>query len=169
MNNLSRGVKLLLCIITGLIGFVITLVIGIALQQSLGFKIPGIIFIWLIGGVARTVIKGIWQYRPDREDKHGNNAGFETHEQKFENSFIDKFKDYYSILEIGMKATQADIKAAFKRQAMKWHPDCNPRLDTTSKMQDINEAKHILLDGNARERYDIEYIRYKECQIQKEK
>jgi len=169
MNNLSRSVKLLLCTTTGLVGFVITPIIGIAMQQSLGFKIPGIIFIWLIFRVAGAVIKGIWQYQPEGEDKRGNNADCETNEQKSDKRYIGKFKDYYSILEVGMRATQVDIKAAFKRQALKWHPDRNPGLDTTSKMQDINEAKLILLDGDARTRYSIEYIRFKEYQYQKEK
>ena len=169
MNNLSRGVKLLLCIITGLIGFLVTPVIGIALQQSLGFKIPGIIFIWLICGVAGAFIKGIWQYQPEREYNPGDNSCRETHEQKIDKSSMPMFKDYYSILEIGMKATQVDIKTAFRKQALKWHPDSNPGLDTTSKMQDINEAKFILFDVDARERYAIEYFRFKEYQNQKEK
>ncbi|MDO9511230.1 MAG: DnaJ domain-containing protein [Bacteroidales bacterium] len=77
------------------------------------------------------------------------------------------FKDYYAILEIDESASQDDIKAAFKRQALKWHPDRNIRKDTTSIMQDVNEAKLILLDPEARERYNIEYLRFKEFQKQK--
>jgi len=70
------------------------------------------------------------------------------------------FKDYYSILEIGTDATSEEIKSAFKKQALKWHPDRNLEVDTTSKMQAINEAKLILLDIEARIKYDIEYNRY---------
>lgn len=70
------------------------------------------------------------------------------------------FKDYYAILEIGNDATSEEIKSAFKKQALKWHPDRNPGVDTTSKMQVINEAKLILLDTEARRKYDIEYNRY---------
>lgn len=71
------------------------------------------------------------------------------------------FKDYYAILEIGNNATSEEIKSAFKKQALKWHPDRNPGVDTTPNMQVINEAKLILLDMEARLKYDIEYKRYK--------
>ena len=70
------------------------------------------------------------------------------------------FRDYYAILEIKQNANQEEIKAAFKRQALKWHPDRNQGTDTTSKMQAINEAKLILLDTEARMKYDIEYNTY---------
>lgn len=72
------------------------------------------------------------------------------------------FKDYYSILEIPKTATQAEIKLAFKTQALKWHPDKNIGQDTTIKMQEINEAYLILKDIDARKRYDAEYAKYKE-------
>ncbi len=68
------------------------------------------------------------------------------------------FKDYYEILEIPTNATFDTVKKAFKRQAIKWHPDKNTGLDTTSKMQDINEAYLILMDNEARHLYDKEYI-----------
>lgn len=70
------------------------------------------------------------------------------------------FKDYYAILAIHQDATQEEIKEAFKRQAIKWHPDKNPGMDTTRQMQEINEAYLILKDAEARERYDIEYKRF---------
>lgn len=72
------------------------------------------------------------------------------------------FVDYYQILEIDISATSAEIKIAFKKQAIKWHPDRNIGINTTSKMQDINEAYLILKDSEARKRYDIEYLRFKE-------
>ena len=50
------------------------------------------------------------------------------------------FKDYYSLLEIDETASQDEIKKAFRGQAVKWHPDRNKGLDTTSQMQAINEA-----------------------------
>jgi curved DNA-binding protein CbpA len=73
-----------------------------------------------------------------------------------------EFKDYYQILEIDKTATQEVIKAGFKKQAIKWHPDRNLGFDTTEKMQEINEAYLILKDEQARERYDREYLRYQE-------
>ena len=74
------------------------------------------------------------------------------------------FVDYYAILEINFDATQSEIKAAYKKQALKWHPDKNIGIDTTLRMQQINEAHLILKDTEGRERYDREYQRYKEHQ-----
>jgi DnaJ-class molecular chaperone len=71
------------------------------------------------------------------------------------------FVDYYAILEIDEEATQEQIKIAFKKQALKWHPDRNPGVDTTKRMQEINEAYLILKDNEARSRYDQEYQRFK--------
>jgi curved DNA-binding protein CbpA len=76
------------------------------------------------------------------------------------------FVDYYAILEISFDATQQEIKAAYKKQALKWHPDRNIGLDTTLRMQQINEAHLILKDAEGRNRYDNEYKRYKEHQRQ---
>ena len=70
------------------------------------------------------------------------------------------FKDYYKILEISPNASEAEIKKAFRDQAIKWHPDRNIGVDTTSQMQDINEAYLILKDKDARARYDVEYEKY---------
>ena len=41
------------------------------------------------------------------------------------------FVDYYAVLEIEITATSEEIKAAFKKQALKWHPDKNQGKDTT--------------------------------------
>lgn len=72
------------------------------------------------------------------------------------------FRDYYAILEIEITASREQIIAAFKFQAKKWHPDKNPDKDTTERMQLINEAFIILNDAEARQKYDIEYKRYKD-------
>ena len=76
------------------------------------------------------------------------------------------FVDYYAILEIDVTATFDEIKAAFKKQAIKWHPDKNIGVDTTLRMQAINEAYLILKDSEARARYDIEYHRFKQHQTE---
>lgn len=72
------------------------------------------------------------------------------------------FVDYYALLEVNIHSSSAEIKAGFKKQAMKWHPDKNPGMDTTEMMQKLNEAKLILLDPEAKERYDKEYLRFKQ-------
>ncbi len=77
------------------------------------------------------------------------------------------FKDYYKILEIEQSASFSEIKIAFKKQAIKWHPDKNPGADTTAKMQDLNEAYLILKDNQARVRYDLEYTKFKSFEKKK--
>ena len=79
------------------------------------------------------------------------------------------FKDYYVILDISNSAILAEIKSAYRTQAKKWHPDKNHGIDTTEKMKEINEAKLILTDDEARIRYDREYLRFKSFQKEKEK
>jgi curved DNA-binding protein CbpA len=71
------------------------------------------------------------------------------------------FIDYYELLELSSTATSNEVKTAFRQQALKWHPDKNPGVDTTLKMQLINEAKLILLDTEAREKYDKQYLKFK--------
>lgn len=72
------------------------------------------------------------------------------------------FVDYYAVLEISPNATAQELKAAFKRCALKYHPDRNLGVDTTEMMQLINEAYLILKDSEARSKYDREYKRFKE-------
>jgi DnaJ-class molecular chaperone len=70
------------------------------------------------------------------------------------------FKDFYSILDIPCTTDKNEIKSAYRKQAIKWHPDKNPGVDTTKRMQEINEAKLILLDDEAKERFDREYNKF---------
>ncbi len=79
------------------------------------------------------------------------------------------FDDFYAILEIDIAASKSEIKSAYREQALKWHPDKNPGIDTTEKMQKIIEAHLILSDDEARIRYDKEYIRFKNYQQEKKK
>ncbi len=68
--------------------------------------------------------------------------------------------DCYSVLDITPSATLDEIKSAYRVQALKWHPDKNLSTDTNEKMQEINEAKLILTDKEARIKYDLEYPYY---------
>lgn len=76
------------------------------------------------------------------------------------------FKDYYAILSVNGDAPYEEIRNAYRAASKRWHPDANPGIDTTQKMQDINEAYAILKDSTKRTRYDAEYKLFKtECGI----
>src|SRR5256885_9341783 len=62
---------------------------------------------------------------------------------------------YYETLEVDRSADESKLKAAFRKLAMKWHPDKNPG-DATSevKFKEINEAYEVLKDGDKRAAYD---------------
>src|SRR5258708_29646963 len=62
---------------------------------------------------------------------------------------------YYETLEVDRNADESKLKAAFRKLAMKWHPDKNPG-DATSEVRfkEINEAYEVLKDGDKRAAYD---------------
>lgn len=65
-------------------------------------------------------------------------------------------KDYYSTLGVDKKATQEQIKKAYRKLAMKWHPDRNPdnKDKAEQKFKEIGEAYSVLSDEKKRKTYD---------------
>src|SRR5919206_3021035 len=62
---------------------------------------------------------------------------------------------YYETLEVDRNADDTKLKAAFRKLAMKWHPDRNPGDKSSEiKFKEINEAYEILKDADKRAAYD---------------
>ena len=64
-------------------------------------------------------------------------------------------KDYYKILDLEHNATETDIKKAYRKLAMKWHPDVNNNSSANARFIEINEAYEILISPSKRKEYDM--------------
>ncbi len=64
-------------------------------------------------------------------------------------------RDYYEVLEVTRTASAGDLKASYRKLAMKWHPDRNPGdKDCEAHFKEINEAYDVLKDDQKRAAYD---------------
>lgn len=64
-------------------------------------------------------------------------------------------RDYYDILEVDKKSSDSDIKKAYRKMAMKYHPDRNPDdKEAEEKFKEAAEAYEILKDPDKRSKYD---------------
>lgn len=65
------------------------------------------------------------------------------------------FIDYYKVLGVDSKASQADIRKAYRKLAKKYHPDVNSSdPNAKQRFQEINEANEVLSDPEKRKKYD---------------
>lgn len=66
-----------------------------------------------------------------------------------------EYKDYYKTLGVSRNASDDEIKQAYRKLAMKYHPDRNPgNKEAEDKFKDINEANEVLSDSKKRARYN---------------
>ena len=65
-------------------------------------------------------------------------------------------RDYYEILGVSRHADQEEIKSAYRRLALKYHPDRNPEnREAEEKFKEAAEAYEVLRDSRKKELYDM--------------
>lgn len=63
-------------------------------------------------------------------------------------------RDYYDILSVSRDASKEEIKKAYRKLALEWHPDRNKSSNANDKFKEINEAYEVLSDPKKKETYD---------------
>ena len=66
-----------------------------------------------------------------------------------------EYKDYYQVLGVGRQASKDEIKKAYRKLALQFHPDRNPNnKEAENKFKEVNEAYQVLSDPEKRSHYD---------------
>src|SRR2546427_10176413 len=66
-----------------------------------------------------------------------------------------KKRDYYEVLSVGRNASDEEIKRAYRKLAVKYHPDKNPDdPHAEEKFKELGEAYDVLMDADKRAAYD---------------
>lgn len=63
-------------------------------------------------------------------------------------------RDYYEVLGVSKDVDESTLKKAYRKLAMRYHPDVNKESDAEEKFKEINEAYEVLSDPNKRAHYD---------------
>jgi len=63
-------------------------------------------------------------------------------------------RDYYEVLGVPKTASEAELKAAYRKQALQWHPDRNKSKEAEGKFKEINESYEVLSNKDKRAAYD---------------
>jgi len=101
----------------------------------------------------RRIYEELWRADEERvrrqreSDPYNNRRRWEDddHSNPFDLGVVKEIPGATQVLGVRVGATEAEIKAAYKRMAMVWHPD-RPG-GSAEKMKNINEAREVLLQG----------------------
>src|SRR5947209_7790338 len=73
-------------------------------------------------------------------------------------------KDYYAILEVNRLASASEIKKAYKKLALQYHPDKNPgNKEAEAKFKEIGEAYEVLSNSKRKRKYDEKRKKFEEA------
>jgi hypothetical protein len=72
---------------------------------------------------------------------------------------LDRWRNYYQLLQIKPYANTQTIRGAYRRLARQAHPDVNPAPEATEQMRAMNEAYTVLRDPGCRAAYDVARFR----------
>ena len=101
--------------------------------------------------------------KPSSQNQHSTRHSYKENNASSSNSNgsqnsrepdISANSDHYSLLGISRNATEGEIKKAFRKMALKYHPDKNSDKDAAEVFRRAEEAKTILMDAQSRGEYD---------------
>ncbi|XP_063066170.1 dnaJ homolog subfamily B member 5 [Engraulis encrasicolus] len=86
------------------------------------------------------------------EDSHSSEETAEECEVPVQS--VAPVKDYYSLLGVTTESNEDEIRRAYHKLALRYHPDKNPEEDAAEKFKEIREAYDVLTDPQKRNQYD---------------
>ncbi|KAK2197721.1 bifunctional DnaJ domain/Chaperone J-domain superfamily/DnaJ domain [Babesia duncani] len=95
------------------------------------------------------------QHQRETPNINGATSSSATPEQESVCKQVIKAKDYYDMLNVSHSATTDDIKRAYKKLALKLHPDKNPHPQASEAFKKLSQAFQCLSNTDSRRQYDI--------------